>query len=220
MVPAITGGRLRDTREALHTVGEWLLAGPQYVRSGTIRLKVVPGGITTKDGLVAMTPGEVVSHLGTQEVRTPVRGSVREIGAELGIVPSIPTDLYSDHAELGPDDPLSFNESDAAELFRWFELGESALRIAVPGESPVLWPEHFDVATSQAEVNFGVSLGDSFHEEPYAYVGPWAPRSGRFWNAPFGAARPRTEFSDTEALGAFFTEGARLAVSDPPAAST
>ena len=57
-------------------------------------------------------------------------------------------------------------------------------------QQPVLWPEHFDVAVSVAEVNYGVSAGDGYHPTPYAYVGPWKPRTGSFWNAPFGAAYP------------------------------
>ena len=209
--------RLRDARQALHSVGEWLLAGPQYQRAGTIRLNVEPGSIATKDGLVSMSSGEVVSRLGADEIRVPFRGSVAEIGAALGIAPSVPTDLYPDHAELSPDDPITFKESDAAELIRWFALGQTALRLAMPAETPVLWPEHFDLAATQAEVNFGVSLGDTFLDEPYAYVGPWETRRGAFWNAPFGAARAATEFGDAEALGAFFAEGARVAASDPPA---
>jgi hypothetical protein len=59
-----------------------------------------------------------------------------------------------------------------------------------PGEHPVLWPEHFDVAMTVDEVNYGVSAGDSFHERPYAYVGPWLRRTREFWNAPFGGVLP------------------------------
>ena len=40
------------------------------------------------------------------------------------------------------------------------------------------------------EVNYGMSPGDGFHAAPYAYVGPWTPREGAFWNVPFGALRP------------------------------
>ena len=38
---------LTRTRTALHGVAELLLAGPQYDASGTIRLRVVAGGIAT-----------------------------------------------------------------------------------------------------------------------------------------------------------------------------
>ena len=37
----------------------------------------------------------------------------------------------------------------------------------------MLWPEHFDVAVTDNEVNYGVSAGDDGHPLPYAYVGPW-----------------------------------------------
>ena len=39
-------------------------------------------------------------------------------------------------------------------------------------------------------VNLGFSPGDSWCEEPYAYIGPWGserPGDRGFWNAPFGA---------------------------------
>lgn len=40
-------GELETTRRALHAVAELLLAGPQYRASGTIRLRVQPGGFAT-----------------------------------------------------------------------------------------------------------------------------------------------------------------------------
>ena len=61
-------------------------------------------------------------------------------------------------------------------------------------------------------MNYGVSLGDARLPEPYAYVGPWQPRTGDFWNVPFGAARPLREFSSgDEALAEFFARGRELA---------
>jgi hypothetical protein len=69
----------------------------------------------------------------------------------------------------------------------------------------VLWPEHFDVAITLDEVNYGASPGDGYLGEPYAYVGPFEPREGEFWNAPFGAARPLREL-DGE-ITAFFRAG-------------
>jgi hypothetical protein len=56
-------------------------------------------------------------------------------------------------------------------------------------------------------VNYGVSPGDTHIAEPYAYVGPFTPREGEFWNAPFGAARPVADLGDAAAIKAFFTEG-------------
>ena len=43
-------------------------------------------------------------------------------------------------------------------------------------QTPVLWPEHFDVGITLDKVNYGVSPGDDDIPEPYAYVGPWTPR--------------------------------------------
>jgi hypothetical protein len=75
----------------------------------------------------------------------------------------------------------------------------------------VLWPEHFDVAVTEGEVNYGVSPGDDYHPMPYAYVGPWTQRTGSFWNAPFGAVRgldPRHDVDELAAdVVAFLTEG-------------
>jgi len=73
----------------------------------------------------------------------------------------------------------------------------------------VLWPEHFDLAISLDQVNYGVSPGDTHLAVPYAYVGPWSPTEfvGPFWNTSFGAAHPLTEIDD---LGSFFAEGRLL----------
>jgi hypothetical protein len=94
----------------------------------------------------------------------------------------------------------------ASELLAAFARGDAALREFAPDVTPVLWPEHFDVGIQVGEVNYGISPGDSYLDEPYAYVGPWTPRTGEFWNAPFGAARPLRELPG-EALVAFLREG-------------
>ena len=58
------------------------------------------------------------------------------------------------------------------------------------------------------DANFGLSPGDGFIEEPYAYVGVSRPPAGDvFWNAPFGAAVPLTDLPDAAAVAAFFSEG-------------
>lgn len=66
-------------------------------------------------------------------------------------------------------------------------------------------------AVTLDEVNYGVSPGDDAIPEPYAYVGPWTPQTGDFWNASFGAARLLTELTD---VLAFFQKG-RALVTDP-----
>jgi hypothetical protein len=69
-------------------------------------------------------------------------------------------------------------------------------------------------------VNLGFSPGDTFEDEPYLYVGPWGsdrPGVSRFWNAPFGALRRRSEVLDapdpTEFCVRFLHDGLRLAAS-------
>jgi hypothetical protein len=77
-----------------------------------------------------------------------------------------------------------------------------------PEQTPVLWPEHFDVAIRADDTNFGVSPGDGFIDQPYAYVGVSSvPAGDPFWNAPFGAARLLSGLANTAALTNFFTEG-------------
>jgi hypothetical protein len=77
----------------------------------------------------------------------------------------------------------------------------------------VLWPEHFDLAVGVDEVNYGVSPGDAGHPLPYAYVGPWEPREGPFWNAPFGALEEGDELPDVAALAEFLRAGRSAAAS-------
>jgi hypothetical protein len=92
----------------------------------------------------------------------------------------------------------------------WFGSGHVALR-AVFGAEPILWPEHFDVAVVVDEVNYGVSPGDGTYPQLYAYVGPWRPRSGPFWNAPFGAVWMPDDAADVDAVVAFFRAGREAA---------
>ena len=70
---------------------------------------------------------------------------------------------------------------------------------------PVLWPEHFDIGSTIGEIDYGVSPGDTWLAEPYAYIGPWQVPTGPFWNAPFGAAVPMRELPDADAVLAFFS---------------
>jgi hypothetical protein len=58
--------------------------------------------------------------------------------------------------------------------------GGHAIKKALPEQHPVLWPEHFDVAATDDDVNYGVSTGDDYHPTPYAYVGPRSKPTGAF----------------------------------------
>ena len=191
------------TRRALHAVAEQVLAGPQYRSAGTIRLNITPGGFGQVKGPLRVEGDELVGERG----RVPLRGTITELAAAAAVEPGVPEGLYSDHAELGPDDPIDVDPAAAAEIADWLARGDQALRALAPDVEPVLWPEHFDLGIQLDEVNYGLSPGDAGHPRPYAYVGPWKPRTGPFWNAPFGALRAADELPDTAAVLAFFSEG-------------
>jgi hypothetical protein len=93
---------------------------------------------------------------------------------------------------------------------RYLAIGDAALRGTFPDADPVIWPEHFDVAVTVDAANYGVSPGDGFQSEPYAYVGPHDRQHGEFWNAPFGAARTIREPSGVGGVADFFGRGRRL----------
>jgi len=197
---------LVTTRRSLHAVAEQVLAGPQYRATGSIRLTVLPGGFGQVEGPLRVQGVALVS--GTS--RVPLTGTPAELAAAVGVTAAAP-DNYGEHAEFEPGEELAVDPAAAELLESWFEIGDAALRELAPDVERVLWPEHFDVGIELDEVNYGVSPGDSAHQRPYAYVGPWTPREGEFWNAPFGAMRPADELRDAAAVAAFFAEGRRLA---------
>ena len=203
----VMGEQLAVTRRSLHGVAELVLAGPQYQATGKLRLGVVPGGFATiltprlrVDGSrVAGAEGATVAIDG----RTP-----RAIAAELGVAAGRPEGVYDGGSGVGPDETLTLDPDQASVIMGALTLGHDALVAFAAGESPVLWPEHFDVAIRVYDMNFGVSPGDGFIEEPYAYVGVSSrPAGDRFWNAPFGAAVPLRELPDASAVTGFFAEG-------------
>ena len=198
--------RRTDTRRTWHGVGELLLAGPQFRETGTIRLRVTPGGFaTTKRPNLRVERGDLVA----ENRRVAIAGrTCRDLADAVGIDAGAPEDLYHDGSGVMAGDILTLDPAAAAHLAESLMLGDAALRRLAPEQTPpVLWPEHFDVGVSIDEVNYGVSLGDSYLAEPYAYVGPRQPREGAFWNAPFGAAVPLRDLTDVEAVVAFFTTG-------------
>lgn len=191
------------TRRALHAVAESLIAGPQYRAHGTIRLRAVSGGFAGVAAEVRVQGADLVHPGG----RTPLAGTLREVGEAAGIDAGPPAGLYRDTAGVGPDEPLAVDPAAARLLHGWFATGDAALRAFAPDVEPVLWPEHFDLGIQLDEVNYGVSPGDAGHARPYAYVGPWTPRAGAFWNAPFGALRWAEDLPGADAVTAFFAAG-------------
>ena len=218
---------LAVTRAGWHRVAEHILASALYQATGKIGLVPSPGGFRTPpfgtDGrFLAVDGTELVAGRGGGIKRTPLT-TIRAAAEFAGVTPGAPAEVYQPATPLDLDGPLVI-ESDAARLLaQWYGLGAAALsRFAaeIPGDkptTPVLWPEHFDVGTtitmaSGERVNLGASPGDDYLDEPYAYIGPWGDRRGdpAFWNAPFGAARPRVEVSTVESFVEFLRVGLSL----------
>jgi hypothetical protein len=197
------------TRRSLHAIAELVLAGPQYHLHGTIRLRVTPTGFATTRGPERRVDG---IHLTNGTERWPMPGhSCAGLAKAAGIQASPLSDLYRDATDMGPDEILNIDPTAAAWLTQCWLAGNEALRRLAPAETPVLWPEHFDVGIRVDDTNFGVSPGDTDIDEPYAYIGPPTPRRGPFWNQPFGAAQPMRDLdhAQPDSVLAFFSEGRR-----------
>jgi hypothetical protein len=143
-----------------------------------------------------------------------LRGTINDLARRAGITPRALRDVYTDGPYFTLDEPIEVTASAAEVLLRSFTDGDAALRLLDPEQPPTLWPEHFDIGITVAEVNYGVSPGDAAIGEPYGYVGPWQVPSGPFWNQSFGAARPLTQLAAPQAILAFFREGQLLAAGD------
>jgi len=206
-----TDDALVQTRRALHAAAERVLAGAQYRACNRIALRVSPGGFATRyDPPLAVVDGALVGDFG----RIPIHDSTVTQLCEAtgnGLVDLSP--VYADGCDVDPDERLVVDPIAARRLTEAWRIGHEALRRTAPEQDPILWPEHFDVAVSQGEVNLGVSPGDAFLPEPYAYVGPWTvPTADPFFDAPFGAARPLADLVGVEAVCAFLGEGLRRSV--------
>jgi hypothetical protein len=198
---------LATTRRSLHAVAELVLAGPQYRAIGKLRLQVIPGGFATVEAPELRAVGTQVA--GARGVSVTINGrTARAIGSDFGVTAGRPEDAYSGGSGVEIDETLTVQAGQAAVIMEALSLGHDALIAFAPAETPILWPEHFDVAIRADDTNYGVSPGDGFSEEPYAYVGVSAPPAGDpFWNAPFGAALPLRQLPDVAAITAFFAEG-------------
>jgi hypothetical protein len=208
------------TRAALHAVAEHVLAVARHSATGRIGLQPAPGGFATPefDGTVLRVDGdELVVVDGGSERRVPLT-TLGAAADAVGIAPGADTGVFARVTPADPATVLGVDRAGALALAAWFAAVDDALAqlaAAHVDQSPSaaqLWPEHFDLALTMAEVNYGGSPGDDFSPDPYAYVGPWQARTGPFWNAPFGAVRPAAELASADEILAFFEEGRRRAV--------
>ncbi len=204
----MTDEALTTTRRFLHGAAELLLAGPQWRTSKRIALAVADGGFATITLPSLRVEGD---ELLTSSARVSLNGrTYAEVAAEAGIEAIAPSDIYHDGSGVQPDEVITMDTMALGVLLSTFTEADRALRDFAPDLTPVLWPEHFDVAISMDQVNYGVSPGDGYLAEPYAYVGPFEPRQGEFFNAPFGAARPVSDLGGAAAIAEFFRTGRSL----------
>ncbi len=85
-------------------------------------------------------------------------GPVSEIAAGLDSGP--PDGVYDVVDPLPTDAVLNLDAAAAEWIHRSHYAGGHAIKNVLPDQHPVLWPEHFDVAATEDEVNYGVSAGD------------------------------------------------------------
>jgi hypothetical protein len=197
------------TRRSLHGIAELLLAGPQFRRCGEIALRVAGGGFATAFEPALLFDGHAVV---AGNERTEVAGlSYVDAATALGVTAGEPAGVYEDGSGARPEDVIELDGEVAAGITAAFAAGDEALRLLAPGETPILWPEHFDVGVTLGGVDYGLAPGDGHVPEPYAYVGPHTPLPGAFWNMPFGAARTVRELGSASAILDFFETGRRLA---------
>ena len=212
------------TRRALHAVAEHVLAAALHDATGRIGLRVTPGGFGTPafpgagtERQVRIDGTDIVVNHGVSERRGPLL-TVRQAAAFVGIEPGAPRSVYTPATPLEADAPLAIDPSAAAAIHEWFRATAEALERFRGAHEPAqptiaqLWPEHFDLAISMGEVNYGSSPGDDDHESGYAYVGPWSldGLDGGFWNEPFGASRTSSALGSGDDLVAFFETGYAL----------
>jgi hypothetical protein len=196
---------LERTRGDLHAVAELVLAGAQYRAAGRIILRVSPGGFRTAVPPELRVDGTDLIVAGR---RLPISGSTaRALAEAAGVAAGAPAGVYGEGSGRGVDEELLIDPVAARQLCDAFERGDAALRRLAPAEEPTLWPEHFDVAIRVDGINYGISPGDSYLGEPYAYVGVDPVPEGPFWNAPFGAARAMAGLSGIAEVHGFLADG-------------
>lgn len=166
------------TRDGLHQLAEQVLAADRFRHGGRIGLQSAPGGFASPweivDGAkrcVRVEGAELVLVNGDDRTAAPIT-TVRAAAAMLGIVAGAPP-VYRAATSVTLDAALHIDPDAAAVIADWFEFGANALErflaahpeLADRAVGPTLWPEHFDLAVTIADVGrgelvVGVSPGD------------------------------------------------------------
>jgi hypothetical protein len=207
------------TRETLHKMAAHVLGRARFQSTGRFGLRASPGGFATPafaDGpeVLRVAAGALVRETADGATFAAIDGAtLRELAAVAGVAIEEGFSVGADTPTTGDvDKPLVLDLAAARILADWLDMGQQVLdRVcaAMPAEAAPaviqLWPEHFDLATTVTlrgggHATLGASLGDSFSDDPYLYVGPWGdvrPGDASYWNAPFGALRRRNDLDRT-----------------------
>lgn len=209
-----------STRESLRALACYVVSPARKARTGRIGLRPVGEGFGTPpfdDGTRIVVRGDHLARdPGGSTPITTLRAGAEFLGVELSPDPGVGHDL----PPFAPDDDLAVDRTSSLLLGAWYALGQQVLddltetRPAGSVSDAQLWPEHFDLAVTvdvdgSAKANVGFSPGDSFSDQPYAYVGPHdtAGLDGPYWNAPFGAYLRYPDIASAQAALAFIAEG-------------
>ncbi|HVV38378.1 MAG TPA: hypothetical protein VHC63_17345 [Acidimicrobiales bacterium] len=177
------------TRQSLHKVAEHVMAKVSYAAIGHIGLRAHTGGFATQE----FDGRRMVCRDGTLDGVAIDGKTLRQLGAsdaELPYAATTPLD----------DEPLVVDARSAQGLGDWYGLVAVALQsVAPPDASPQqIWPEHFDLATTFNETNFGGSPGDDTYPAPYLYVGPWDRSDTSTFDDPWGWTLHSRDVSSVE----------------------
>lgn len=206
------------TRDALRLVARRVVGAARYLAVGRMGLEVIPGGFGTPEfaGRRIDVVGDALRD-GERSRRLSTLGDACDFA---GVDPdaALPPALAW---SASPDTSVAVDTDAARVVAEWYWAGRDALASLVNSagpeddpSAPQLWPEHFDLALESGapdcRANYGVSPGDDVIGEPYAYVGPFTPREGSFWNRDFGAALTYTEVLAGAEVLDFFLQGCSI----------
>ena len=174
---------LRTTRASLHAVAEHVMAANQYAQKRRIGLRQATGGFSTQPYVIEGAERRVAVVGSELVVRDDVRGeaaerrvpitNLRAAGRVAGGSVGMPSEAYRPSPMPYPDGELAVDPSAAALFAGFYALVQAALTVfaadlVAEGPSEIqLWPEHFDLASTISEVNYGGSPGD---DEPLALI--------------------------------------------------
>ena len=216
LAPGLAGlpASFESSRAALHRIAAHVLGRRRYSVAGKFGLRASPGGFATPAfgedvEVIRIDRGILVREVAAEAAYQALeRSTLAELAAFARCDLATGFSAGKDTPAMGdPDEPIEISVEACSIVVDWLQLGweilDETIKDLPPEAEPAviqLWPEHFDAGTHVGlgngdRVNLGVSPGDAYCNEPYLYIGPWTagrPGDRSFWNAPFGAALPRS----------------------------